>query len=563
MRWTETLAFVEERRDALLTRDPAGRDGLDLLEAELERACLTATLGKSRLRDQALATASGAAAAAGIAWMRDRGHVELPVAGGVRQLPCRGASMAPGTWLMAFGVCRALRDGAALAVLGDPRLLERLGEHGDSFWTPVATALTRPDAATVAAAREALMGTGETIAEPEYVALRVRPLLDLLAAGEQTAFDVALAAALRCHQEFYGRQEWESDAFGLLALPLIGLAALGHDRGFQVRLGAGLLPQDLVRGDVRPLGTVRYHFPPGRLHRSEEATWFLDLEGFPRAGRAHGMALRDGRMRATYTAADGPGLPEACLSVEPPPPVEGVEDLMDAGELVLTADLLSGRAGDDRQRRAWLAEAADCLAAARSRPEPRFVHERGWAAYRAEPGRFDPERLAAVETAWREMLDEWDAADSRTQAGVSITVLRLQLEPMLEAIAVDRTGVALREMRPRDEDYAKTFTPGTVERARSRYEELWAGPLDFRRPDPEARVEIHVAPAGMLGDANELSRFFPGGYRSIAGLLMPKRVWAAWRYVTPGQTAGLSYDGLTWCDDHWAWFPKPYRLLAS
>ncbi|MFC7277600.1 Imm49 family immunity protein [Paractinoplanes rhizophilus] len=589
-RWTEALAYAEERREALLAREPSGRDGLDLLEAELERACLAAALGNSRLGERSLAAASAAATAAGIAWMRDRGRVELPVLGrgqqrrdhpgGVREFPAEGVPMSPNTWLMAVGVCRALRDEAGLAVLGDPRLLERLGERGEAFWTPVGAALARPDAGTIGAARESLAktvraprhspGAGEAPAEPDDVALRVRPLLDLVAAGEQTAFDAALAAALRCHQEFFARQDGELEVFGLLALPVIGLAALGHDRGLAVRVGAGSLPPDLVRGAVRPLGTVRYHFPAGRLHRSEEATWFLDLEGFPRAGRAHGMRMRAGKMTATYTASNGPGLPEACLRVEPPPPAGGAEhrtavggeDLMDVGELVLTADLLSARAGDDRQRRAWLAEAADCLAAARARPEPRFVHERGWAAYRAEPGRFHPDRLAAVETAWREMLDEWEAGDARTQSGVSITVLRLRLEPMLQAIAVDRTGVALREMRPRDEDYAKTFTPGTVERARRRYEELWAGPLDFRHPDPEARVEIHVAPAGMLGDANELSRFFPGGYRSIAGLLMPKRVWAAWRYVTPGRTAGLSYDGLAWCDDHWAWFPKPYRLLA-
>jgi hypothetical protein len=24
-----------------------------------------------------------------------------------------------------------------------------------------------------------------------------------------------------------------------------------------------------------------------------------------------------------------------------------------------------------------------------------------------------------------------------------------------------------------------------------------------------------------------------------------------------------AYDGLVWCDDHWAFFPKPYRVLTS
>jgi hypothetical protein len=290
---------------------------------------------------------------------------------------------------------------------------------------------------------------------------------------------------------------------------------------------------------------VRYHYSPGRLHRSEEARWFLDLEGFPRQGRSEDRPPGAGEPTEIHTARNGPGLPEACVEVS-----EAADgDLLDVGELVLAADLLAARSGDDRERRAWLTEAADCLAAARGRAEPRFFHERGWAAYRAEPSRFDPGRLAAVEAAWREMAE--------SAAGVSTTVLRVRLEPMLQAIAVDRTGVALRELRPRDDDYAKTFAASVVDRARRHYEELWAGPLDFRHPEPGGHVEIHVA---ALGDDHEL---FPGRHREVAAILLPGRVWASWRYVAPGRTAGLFYHGLAWCDDHWAWFPKPYRLLSG
>ncbi|MCU7727654.1 immunity 49 family protein [Actinoplanes sp. KI2] len=546
--WAETLAFVDERRRAVLDRDPTGRDGVDLLEIELVRACLTAALGDHRLRDEALASAGAAATAAAIAWVRDRGRVELPVPGGARLVPARGVSIGPSTWLAAVGACRVLRDEAGLTALGHPPLLELLGEIADDFWTPVGRALTGPTAESIATARAAVAEHGATAAEPEFVSLRVRPLLEILNAGDQAAFDAALAAAVRCHDEFYLYDEWEYDSLGLLALPVLGLAAHGHDRGFHIGHASDRLPPDLIRGGLRALGPVRYHFPPARLHRREEAQWFLDLEGFPRQGRGHDRREEAGRMMGTYTARNGPGILDAIL-VADEEFAPGLEDLLDVGELVLVADLLAGRGGDDRRRRAWLTEAADCLAAARDRSEPRFVHERGWAAYRAEPSRFDPDRLAAVESAWREMADS--AAD------VSTTVLRLRLEPMLQAIASDRTGVALRELRPRDDDYAKTFAAAVVDRARRHYESLWAGPLDFRHPDSGAHVEIHVAP---LGDDQEL---FPGGRGEIAGLLLPGRVWASWRYVTPGRTAGLSYDGLAWCDDHWAWFPKPYRLLPG
>lgn len=118
---------------------------------------------------------------------------------------------------------------------------------------------------------------------------------------------------------------------------------------------------------------------------------------------------------------------------------------------------------------------------------------------------------------------------------------RAELRQLLEEIAVDGTGVALRELRPREDDYARVFAPAARERARERYEHLWTGPIDFRHPEPGARVEIEFRPAE--GET-----------------LMAGRIWVAWRYVVPGRTAGLSYDGLVWCDDHWAWFPKPNRL---
>jgi hypothetical protein len=168
--------------------------------------------------------------------------------------------------------------------------------------------------------------------------------------------------------------------------------------------------------------TEPLRYPPAKLHQPEEANWFLDLEGFPRDQRTHVVHEVDRRLMATYTACNGSGKPVATVSVELPPVhapragQEPLEDLLDVGELVLVADLLAARAGDEslslRSRRAWLSEAADCLADARTRPEPRFVHERGHAAYRAEPGRFDPQRLAAVEYVWREMIREWGAVDS-------------------------------------------------------------------------------------------------------------------------------------------------------
>ncbi|GAA0576208.1 hypothetical protein GCM10010172_71220 [Paractinoplanes ferrugineus] len=485
---TTSRRSVDDRRRALLTRPPQGSDGVELLRTDLERLLLGDPEAPADVVAGATAAAIGAA--------RNRGWVELPA----KHFPAEGVPIPPVTWLSAYGICRRAGARAALTALSHPPVV---GLFGHEAWIAVAHALIAPGPETVGAARAALR-TAE-------VATVAEPLLDVIAAtlrGDEEATDV---------------------------LPLLAAAVLTPGQAPDV----AALPPVPVRGEHPP---VRYRYPPARSHRVEEPTWFLDLEGFPRAGRDHTAHL--------LVARGGPGLPEAVLDViAPPDPAArlpdprsagaGLPELLDTGELVLVADLFAERAAtveDQRAARAWLAEAADCLAAARARGEFRFGSERGTHAFRADPARFTPEAMAVVESGWRQILADWDPA------GPSSAVLRLRLEPLLRAIASDGTGVALRDVRPRDDDYAKAFLPQCRERARVHYERLWSGPIDFRHPPPGFRVEVRVAAAGD------------------GASLTPGRMWATWRYIVPGQTAGLSFDGLVWCDDHWAWFPRPHRL---
>ena len=596
-RWRRALRYANRRREVILTREPEDRDGLDLLDCELERGSLASVLDdEAPTRDEALVSAATAAEAAAIAAVRDRGSVEMRVSGAPRLFPARRAILPPGVWLQAWGAAHVTRDTDALSALGVPALLEALGEVGDNFWTPVAWALAALGAegeaqadrlARIAEARVAVANPGPTIVEPGYVSHLVSPLLDLAAdvvRRDQDGFDAACAAAIQQHKRWFQAEERRFDSMGLLAFALLGMAALAHDVGLSVRARSGYLPLDLVRGSViHPRGTLVYRYRPGRLHRSEEANWFLDLEGFPRDNRAHVLVEREGQLWASYTARDGPGLTQAALSVEPPPlgaaPAPGSDDLLDIGELLQVADLLSARAGDELLplpvRRAWLDEASDCLADIRDRlirtgagPETLIFTERGRAAFRAEPGRFNLERLQAVEGTWRARVREWDAEiaarASRTSAIQSMALLRAQLDPILRTFSKDRTGAAARELRPRHEDFAKVFVPAIVEEARARYESFWNGPLELRYPSGrQTRIISYFAPAGMLADDNELSWKFPGGYRSIAHHLVADRIWVAWKYVIPGETTGLAYDGLVWCDDHWSWLPRPYRVLRG
>ncbi|QHE85175.1 hypothetical protein [Hydrogenophaga sp. BPS33] len=153
--------------------------------------------------------------------------------------------------------------------------------------------------------------------------------------------------------------------------------------------------------------------------------------------------------------------------------------------------------------------------------------------------------------------------DPRETALAAADVLRRQLEPLLLSLAHDGTGAIAASLQPREGDFALAFKPEWVDAAREAYAAAWPQPARAQRASSRAQVRVHVAPAGMLAHANELSRHFPSGYRGICAALQAQRVWAAWKTVEPGADAGMAYDGMVWLDDHWAWFPKPYRVLGA
>jgi hypothetical protein len=153
--------------------------------------------------------------------------------------------------------------------------------------------------------------------------------------------------------------------------------------------------------------------------------------------------------------------------------------------------------------------------------------------------------------------------ETQTLALANAKLVKQLVTPLLLALCHDHDGTLSATLRPRPEDYARVFQPEAVDASRVAYEAVWATPLRIISISPDSRLECHVAPASMLSYDNNLSWHFPGGYRTIASLLNPHCVWVAWKMIPPSQSAGMAYNGLVWIDDHWAWFPKPYRVLSK
>jgi hypothetical protein len=162
------------------------------------------------------------------------------------------------------------------------------------------------------------------------------------------------------------------------------------------------------------------------------------------------------------------------------------------------------------------------------------------------------------------LLPSGREATTRRDALAILQTLCTQAIPVLAALVGPEGPETIESLRPRADDYPRVFQPEIVVAARAAYDALWSTPPQVEQLTVgELKLRVDAAPAGMLREPNELSNRFPGGYRPLAPYLKPDRIWFVWRYLRPGNAAGMRYDGVVRLDDRWVWFPKPYRVIGE
>ncbi|GEM_PF-2366011 len=149
-------------------------------------------------------------------------------------------------------------------------------------------------------------------------------------------------------------------------------------------------------------------------------------------------------------------------------------------------------------------------------------------------------------------------ADAQT----SIDTIAQALAPLLSGIR--RGEVDIRTLQPRPGDAGRVFRGVDLERIQRTYDGLWqADPPRLSAAADQTELVVHVSTGGALGSGHELSHGFSEHYQSIAPHLVPERTWVAWSFRRPGEERGRRFEGLVWVGDHWAWFPKAWRVVSG
>jgi len=615
----QRLSRCAEQADRLLAKPPASNRARELLDIELERARFANALGETAILADALSAAASCSAAMAVRAHLPDGEIRLSLGrAGELTLPPGASGATPAAWLDGLCCAISIRDAEAIQLLARPEASIAAQQEArlsgavvgtEPFWPHYADAfiaLLRQDPLASEHARLAVnaMERGP-IGVLDPVALsrvdrRILELISQLASGQTGDWSAAVSRAVADFHVTFSESESDFLPIGFMPLGLLALCSVAFERGLGLPETSAYLPEGIIGGLTGPGHTVlQVRYTGATVLSADEAHWFLDLQGYPRKGREHRLQMEGATPVACYTLPAGGGLPQAMARFFLAEKIEdGAPLALDAGELIYLAEVFAREVGagsklPQAQQRILLDDAVHCVDAALLRlpqdgsvlPTTRVSSRCGREIYEAEPGRFRRTRLTAYRDGLKRLLvtlgeeatetrgqtkraqgsrDMCDENQARATAQAVSAIVRAEALLVIEALANDYEGEVRQKLKPRDEDYAKVFQGESATRARKAYEKLWSRGLNMDLPTSSySDIVCDVAPAGMLTERNELSHRFPGGYLAIAHKLDPHRIWVAWQYRRPGEEAGLAYDGLVWIDDHWSWFPKPYRYLAG
>jgi hypothetical protein len=119
------------------------------------------------------------------------------------------------------------------------------------------------------------------------------------------------------------------------------------------------------------------------------------------------------------------------------------------------------------------------------------------------------------------------------------------------------------KLRPVKADYDAVFLPEAAARLQAAYDPAWdAGAMVLKGKPGQTSVLVRSATSEDLKAWRPAARdAFPGGYQAVGRHLRPGVTLYAFKFVEPGKTLGMAFDGLAHVNGRWVIFPKPFRAL--
>jgi hypothetical protein len=129
--------------------------------------------------------------------------------------------------------------------------------------------------------------------------------------------------------------------------------------------------------------------------------------------------------------------------------------------------------------------------------------------------------------------------------------------------AADASGdrrAAMARLRPSAADYRAVYREPRASKLEVAHKSLWESGQTIGGKAGQTELQVVLARTDDLIDGKPVAREFPGGYAQIVADLHRGLPIVRFRYVEPGKTSGMAFDGLVHVNGRWVFIPAPWRV---
>lgn len=123
------------------------------------------------------------------------------------------------------------------------------------------------------------------------------------------------------------------------------------------------------------------------------------------------------------------------------------------------------------------------------------------------------------------------------------------------------------ELRPTKEDYRAFYADeSTATRAETYFDKLWSsGDAVVAPKEGQTELKLFSATTEEMREGKGESTEFPSSLNTLAETnnLKPNLTIYTFKFVKPGESTGMAFEGLTHINGHWRLFPKPWRFMEG
>ncbi|MDF1671028.1 MAG: hypothetical protein P1U83_15585 [Roseovarius sp.] len=135
---------------------------------------------------------------------------------------------------------------------------------------------------------------------------------------------------------------------------------------------------------------------------------------------------------------------------------------------------------------------------------------------------------------------------------------------LTQFLPLDADRAALTaQLRPSEAEIRAVYAPPLADKLVGMYNEMFQPGVQIGPKEGQTQILVWVGTTGSMREGDPVLEDFPGGYGDVRQYMQGNYPIARFKFVKPGESLGMAFDGLIYINGHWVLMPKPWRALRD